>query len=63
LGGLGGIVGNSHILTLVERHSRFTALVNVPSKDTAVVVDMGPRTGDGKTQDLHCGHVCKSLLL
>ena len=29
---------NSHILTLVERHSRFTALVKVPSKDTAVVV-------------------------
>src|SRR5438034_4459238 len=29
---------NSHIMTLVERHSRFTALVNVPSKDTAVVV-------------------------
>jgi IS30 family transposase len=29
---------NSHIATLVERHSRFTALVKVPSKDTAVVV-------------------------
>ena len=29
---------NSHIVTLVERHSRFTALVKVPSKDTAVVV-------------------------
>src|ERR1700720_1402603 len=29
---------NSHVLTLVERHSRFTALVKVPSKDTAVVV-------------------------
>jgi IS30 family transposase len=29
---------NSHIVTLVERHSRFTALVRVPSKDTAVVV-------------------------
>ena len=29
---------NSHIATLVERHSRFTALVQVPSKDTAVVV-------------------------
>jgi IS30 family transposase len=25
---------NSHIATLVERHSRFTALVKVPSKDT-----------------------------
>src|SRR6266567_2618815 len=30
--------GNSHIATLVERHSRFTALVKVSSKDTAVVV-------------------------
>src|SRR5271157_189472 len=29
---------NSHIATLVERHSRFTALLKVPSKDTAVVV-------------------------
>ncbi len=29
---------NSHIATLVERHSRFTALVKVPSKDTVVVV-------------------------
>jgi len=29
---------NSHLLTLVERHSRFTALIKVPSKDTAVVV-------------------------
>ena len=29
---------NSHIVTLVERHSRFTALVKVPSKDTAAVV-------------------------
>ena len=29
---------NSHIATLVERHSRFTALAKVPSKDTAVVV-------------------------
>ncbi len=29
---------NSHIVTLVERHSRFTALVKVSSKDTAVVV-------------------------
>jgi IS30 family transposase len=30
--------GNSHIATLVERHSRFTMLVKVPSKDTATVV-------------------------
>ncbi len=29
---------NSHVVTLVERHSRFTALVKVSSKDTAVVV-------------------------
>jgi IS30 family transposase len=29
---------NSHIVTLVERHSRFTTLLQVPSKDTAVVV-------------------------
>jgi IS30 family transposase len=29
---------NSHIATLVERHSRFVVLVKVPSKDTAVVV-------------------------
>src|SRR5271163_2848619 len=29
---------NSHIATLVERHSRFTTLVKVPSKDTATVV-------------------------
>ena len=31
--------GNSHIATLVERHSRFTILVKVSSKDTATVVD------------------------
>ena len=31
--------GNSHIATLVERHSRFTILVKVPSKDTATVVN------------------------
>src|SRR5271156_6132652 len=30
--------GNSHIATLVERQSRFTILVKVPSKDTATVV-------------------------
>jgi transposase, IS30 family len=29
---------NSHIATLLERHSRFVALVKVPSKDTAAVV-------------------------
>src|SRR5467141_3161952 len=29
---------NSHVVTLVERHSRFTTLLKVPSKDTAVVV-------------------------
>jgi IS30 family transposase len=31
-------IGNSHIATLVERQSRFTMLVKVPSKDTATVV-------------------------
>src|ERR1700733_9098465 len=71
---------NSHIVTLVERHSRFTMLVKVPSKDTATVVaalskhvlklfatlrrsltwDRGAR--DGKTQELHGGHECESLL-
>ena len=29
---------NSHIVTLVERHSRFLMLIKVPGKDTAVVV-------------------------
>src|SRR5579863_9005505 len=29
---------NSHVVTLVERHSRFAMLIKVPSKDTAVVV-------------------------
>jgi IS30 family transposase len=29
---------NSHIVTLVERHSRFTTLIKVPSKETTVVV-------------------------
>jgi len=41
LGWEGDLIGgtkNSHIATLVERHSRFTALVNVRSKDTAAVV-------------------------
>jgi transposase, IS30 family len=37
-GDLIGGTKNSHIATLVERHSRFTALVKVPSKDTATVV-------------------------
>src|SRR5712672_4878453 len=30
--------GNSHIATLVERHSRFVMLIKVPSKDTTTVV-------------------------
>jgi IS30 family transposase len=38
-GDLLGGTSNSHIATLVERHSRFTILVKVPSKDTATVVD------------------------
>src|SRR5471032_422755 len=29
---------NSHIVTLVERHSPFTALIKVPDKETATVV-------------------------
>ena len=29
---------NSHMMILVERHSRFAMLIKVPSKDTAVVV-------------------------
>jgi len=37
-GDLLGGTKNSHIASLVERHSRFTALVKVPSKDTAAVV-------------------------
>src|ERR1700732_60791 len=37
-GDLIGGTKNSHIATLVERHSRFTALVKVQSKDTAAVV-------------------------
>jgi len=30
---------NTHIATLVERHSRFTMLLKVPNKNTATVVD------------------------
>jgi IS30 family transposase len=37
-GDLIGGTKNSHVATLVERHSRFTALVKVQSKDTAAVV-------------------------
>ena len=37
-GDLLGGTHHSHIATLVERHSRFTMLVKVPSKDTATVV-------------------------
>ena len=37
-GDLLGGTQNSHSATLVERHSRFTMLVKVPSKDTATVV-------------------------
>ena len=29
---------NSHIVTLVERHSRYTTLIKIPSKETTVVV-------------------------
>jgi len=67
---------NSHIVTLVERHSRFTTLLKVPSKDTAVVVAAmtrharklpaalrRSRAGDGQAQDLYSGHRCEGLLL
>ena len=37
-GDLLSVSRNSHIVTLVERHSRFAMLIKVPSKDTAVVV-------------------------
>src|SRR5579862_874581 len=37
-GDLIGGTKNSHIATLVERHSRFVMLVKVPGKDTATVV-------------------------
>jgi IS30 family transposase len=37
-GDLIGGTKNSHIATLVERHSRFTMLIKVASKDTATVV-------------------------
>jgi IS30 family transposase len=37
-GDLIGGTKNSHIATLVERHSRFVMLIKVPSKDTATVV-------------------------
>src|SRR5882762_7032924 len=31
-------VNNTHMVTLVERHSRFAMLIKIPSKDTATVV-------------------------
>jgi IS30 family transposase len=37
-GDLLGGTSNSHIATLVERYSRFTMLIKVPSKDTETVV-------------------------
>ena len=37
-GDLLGGTNNRHLAPLVERHSRFVALIKVPSKDTAVVV-------------------------
>ena len=37
-GDLLGGTNNSHIATLVERHSRFAMLIKVPSKDTTAVV-------------------------
>jgi IS30 family transposase len=37
-GDLLGGANNTHIVTLVERHTRFAMLIKVPSKDTATVV-------------------------
>jgi IS30 family transposase len=55
-GDLIGGTKNSHIATLVERHSRFTALVKVRSKDTTAVVAALSRQIRGR-------HECESLLL
>ena len=62
-GDLLGGTRNSHIATLVERHSRFTLLVKVPSKDIATVVTALSRQIRKQTQELHGGYECKSLLL
>jgi len=35
---------NSHFVTLLERYSRFTTLINVPSKETTVAVAALSRT-------------------
>ena len=73
--------GNSHVVTLVERRSRFCMLVKAPGKDivygggrsepargptpggVASLADLGPRTGDGPTQNLHDGDGYAGLLL
>jgi IS30 family transposase len=40
---------NTHIATLVERHSRFTMLLKVPNKSTASVVAAFILTGPAQT--------------
>jgi hypothetical protein len=41
-------------VTLVERHSRFTTLIKVPSKDTAVVVAALTRHAPGFENVCNC---------
>ena len=53
---------NSHIVTLVERHSRYVMLAKVAGKDTATA-DLGPGSGDGGPQTLHAGDRHRCLLL
>jgi IS30 family transposase len=55
-GELIGGTKNSHIATLVERHSQAP---NIP----AAVIDVGSRAVDGQTQNLQGGHECQSVLL
>ena len=73
--------GNSHVVTLVERRSRFCMLVShtgqglvygggrsEPARGptpggVASLADLGPRTGDGPTQNLHDGDGYAGLLL
>jgi len=55
---------NSHIVTLVERHSRYVMLAKVTGKGTENV-DMGPWSGDGRSQtvyasDRHCRLLLRS---
>ena len=45
---------NSHIATLVERHTRFAMLIKVPSKDTATVVGALAKHVRKLPQELRC---------